>query len=231
MGVTADGRREPTLTLPAVTVRDRLPEPRVVDLDSAVGSDAGGQSLPVVDSVTISDEPSPVPIDEVPPPPPPPVAVQAPPPPPPPVAVQAPPQQPDAQDRRIIALRVVARHGERFTGTSLRQALQGEGFVHGDMQIFHRLTGDGRPLLSAASLTRPGSFDLATMDAALFRGLNLFAVLPGPLSGRETVDKLLLAGHTIAQRLRGDLLDSRGEALTEARLAEMRREAAAGDPV
>ena len=233
MGVTADGRREPTLTLPAVTVRDRLPEPRVVDLDSAVGSDAGGQSLPVVDSVTISDEPSPVPIDEVPPPPPP-VAVQAPPPsppPPPPVAVQAPPQQPDAQDRRIIALRVVARHGERFTGTSLRQALQGEGFVHGDMQIFHRLTGDGRPLLSAASLTRPGSFDLATMDAALFRGLNLFAVLPGPLSGRETVDKLLLAGHTIAQRLRGDLLDSRGEALTEARLAEMRREAAAGDPV
>jgi hypothetical protein len=231
MGVTADGRREPTLTLPAVTVRDRLPEPRVVDLGSAVGSDAGGQSLPVVDSVTISDEPSPVPIDEVPPPPPPPVAVQAPPPPPPPVAVQAPPQQPDAQDRRIIALRVVARHGERFTGTSLRQALQGEGFVHGDMQIFHRLTGDGRPLLSAASLTRPGSFELATMDAALFRGLNLFAVLPGPLSGRETVDKLLLAGHTIAQRLRGDLLDSRGEALTEARLAEMRREAAAGDPV
>jgi cell division protein ZipA len=86
-------------------------------------------------------------------------------------------------------------------------------------------------LLSAASLTRPGSFELATMDAALFRGLNLFAVLPGPLSGRETIDKLLLAGHTIAQRLRGDLLDSRGEALTEARLAEMRREAAAGDPV
>jgi cell division protein ZipA len=231
MGVTAEGRREPTLTLPAVTVRDRLPEPRVVDLDSAVGSDAGGQSLPVVDSVTISDEPSPVPIVEAPPPPPPPVAVQASPPPPPQVAVQASPPQPDAQDRRIIALRVVARHGERFTGTSLRQALQGEGFVHGDMQIFHRMTGDGRPLLSAASLTRPGSFELATMDAALFRGLNLFAVLPGPLSGRETVDKLLLAGHTIAQRLRGDLLDSRGEALTEARLAEMRREAAAGDPV
>ena len=240
-GVTADDRREPTLTLPAVTVRDRLPEPRIVDLDSAVGSDAGGQSLPVVDSVTISDEPAPATNDAPPPP-----TVQIPPPPsvqqpsaPPPSAPQPTgqpssspePQQPDAQDRRIIALRVVARHGERFTGTSLRQALQGEGFVHGDMQIFHRLTADGRPLLSAASLTRPGSFDLATMDAALFRGLNLFAVLPGPLSGRETIDKLLLAGHTIAQRLRGDLLDSRGEALTEARLAEMRREAAAGDPV
>jgi cell division protein ZipA len=241
LGATGDGRREPTLTLPAVAVRDRLPEPRVVDLDSAVGGDSGGQSLPVVDSVTISDEPAPA-TNDAPPPPtvqiPPPHSVQqpsAPPPSAPQPTVQPSsspePQQADVQDRRIIALRVVARHGERFTGTSLRQALQGEGFVHGDMQIFHRLTGDGRPLLSAASLTRPGSFELATMDAALFRGLNLFAVLPGPLSGRETVDKLLLAGHTIAQRLRGDLLDSRGEAFTEARLAEMRREAAAGDPV
>jgi cell division protein ZipA len=145
----------------------------------------------------------------------------------------APTPQPAPQvesERRIVALRVVARNGERFTGTSVRQALQGEGFVHGDMQIFHRTAGDGRALLSAASLTRPGSFDLATMDAALYRGLNLFAVLPGPLPARDTVDKLLLSGHTLAQRLRGDLLDSRGEPLTESRLAEMRREAAAADP-
>jgi cell division protein ZipA len=136
----------------------------------------------------------------------------------------------DVPERRLVALRVVARNGERFTGTSVRQALQGEGFVHGDMAIFHRTAGDGRTLLSAASLTRPGSFDLASMDAASYRGLNLFAVLPGPLPGRDTVDKLLLSGHTIAQRLRGDLLDSLGEPLTESRLAEMRREAAAADP-
>ena len=136
---------------------------------------------------------------------------------------------PAEQERRIVGLRIVARNGERFTGSSVRQALQGEGFMHGDMQIFHRSTGDGRVLLSAASLTRPGSFDLATMDSLLYRGLNLFAVLPGPLTGRETVDKLLLTGHTIAQRLRGELQDSRGELLNEARLAEMRREAAASD--
>jgi FtsZ-interacting cell division protein ZipA len=67
------------------------------------------------------------------------------------------------------------------------------------------------------------------MDSGLFLGLNLFAVLPGPLPGRDTVDKLLIAGHTLAQRLRGELRDARGEALTEARLTEMRREAAAGD--
>ncbi len=244
----AGGRREPTFSLPQVAVRDRLAEPRVVDLESAIGTPADGAGLLVVDSVTLSDDLSRAQSPFAPAPPETPEAapawvesvaaatVDAAPPPSPESASPAPPSPapqtvPQVEsERRIVALRVVARNGERFTGTSVRQALQGEGFVHGDMQIFHRTAGDGRALLSAASLTRPGSFDLATMDAALYRGLNLFAVLPGPLPARDTVDKLLLSGHTLAQRLRGDLLDSRGESLTESRLAEMRREAAAADP-
>ena len=227
------------LDLPEIGARDRLVDPPVVDLEAALRPNDGVRDIPVVDSVTITDQPEPVPAP-APPTAPPPAPASAPVPTTAPVAA-APPASPappaaapradwpDEQERRIVGLRIVARNGERFTGSSLRQALQGEGFVHGDMQIFHRSTGDGRVLLSAASLTRPGSFDLATMDSLLYRGLNLFAVLPGPLSGRETVDKLLLAGHTIARRLRGELQDSRGGLLDEARLAEMRREAAASD--
>ncbi len=249
----AGGRREPTFSLPQVAVRDRLAEPRVVDIESAIGTPADGAGLLVVDSVTLSDDLSRAQSPFAPAPPetpeaapawvepvaaatvdaaPPPSSESASPAPPAPATPSPAPQTaPQVEsERRIVALRVVARNGERFTGTSVRQALQGEGFVHGDMQIFHRTAGDGRALLSAASLTRPGSFDLATMDAALYRGLNLFAVLPGPLPARDTVDKLLLSRHTLAQRLRGDLLDSRGEPLTESRLAEMRREAAAADP-
>jgi cell division protein ZipA len=254
----AGGRREPTFSLPQVAVRDRLAEPRVVDLESAIGTPTDGAGLLVVDSVTLSDDLSraqspfaPAPpetpeaapawvepvaaatVDAAPTPSPESASPESASPQPASPATPSPAPQTAPQvesERRIVALRVVARNGERFTGTSVRQALQGEGFVHGDMQIFHRTAGDGRALLSAASLTRPGSFDLATMDAALYRGLNLFAVLPGPLPARDTVDKLLLSGHTLAQRLRGDLLDSRGEPLTESRLAEMRREAAAADP-
>ncbi len=230
------------LDLPEIGARDRLVDPPVVDLEAALRPNDGVRDIPVVDSVTITDEPEPLPTPAPAP------AVT----PPAPAAVQpatrlpaassmpsAPAAEPTVsapradrpaeQERRIVGLRIVARNGERFTGSSVRQALQGEGFMHGDMQIFHRSTGDGRVLLSAASLTRPGSFDLATMDSLLYRGLNLFAVLPGPLTGRETVDKLLLTGHTIAQRLRGELQDSLGELLNEARLAEMRREAAASD--
>ena len=132
---------------------------------------------------------------------------------------------PPEDQRRVVGLRIVGKGGERFTGASLRQALQGEGFVFGEMEIFHRPMSDGRVVMSAASLTQPGTFNPDAMDASLFRGLNLFAVLPGPLPGREAVDKLLLVGHTLAQRVRGELQDGRGQALTEARLAEMRREA------
>ncbi|MFM7626551.1 MAG: cell division protein ZipA C-terminal FtsZ-binding domain-containing protein [Gammaproteobacteria bacterium] len=207
------------LDLPEIGARDRLFDPPVVDFEAALRPNDGVRGIPVVDSVTITDEPA-----QAPAPAPAPAAAPA------PTATPAPRVElPADRERRIVGLRIVARNGERFTGSGVRQALQGEGFVHGDMQIFHRGLGDGRVLLSAASLTRPGSFDPATMDSLLYRGLNLFAVLPGPLPGRDTVDKLLLTGHTIAQRLRGELQDSRGEPLSEARLSEMRREAAASD--
>jgi cell division protein ZipA len=137
---------------------------------------------------------------------------------------------PPEEQRRIVALRVVPRAGERFNGSALRQALVGEGFVHGELDIYHKPLGDGRALLSAASLTRPGTFDPRTIDGLLFAGLNLFAVMPGPLPPRDTVERLVLVGRTLAQRLRGEALDGRGQPLTDARVAELRREASEGAP-
>lgn len=215
-------RVEPTLTLPEIHVRDRLAEPPLVDFDQAMIAEDRGSSIPVMQSSPIETRAA---------------AVE----PPAPAEIAAPDLSSSGEPERsapsmalpkdsepvIVALRVVAREGERFTGAALRQALQGEGFVHGEMDIFHRALADGRVLMSAASLTKPGSFDLVVMDSMRFLGINLFAVLPGPIAGRDAVDKLLSVGHTLAQRLRGQLLDSRGQALTESRLAEMRREAAA----
>lgn len=135
---------------------------------------------------------------------------------------------PPEDQRRIVALRVVPRAGERFNGSALRQALVGEGFIHGEFDIYHKPIGDGRVLLSAASLTRPGTFDPRTIDGLLFAGVNLFAVMPGPLPPRDTVERLLLVGRTLAQRLRGEALDAKGQPLTDARVAELRREAVEG---
>ncbi|MBM4213714.1 MAG: hypothetical protein FJ179_08360 [Gammaproteobacteria bacterium] len=214
-------RTKPTLTLPEMSAtRDRLVEPRLVDLDTARVEPGLGTDIPVMEGAPAGSEQFAAAAEDVAP-----VSTVS--------VAGAPAATASAavvlgEDQRVIvALRVVARGGERFSGASLRQALLGEGFVHGDMSIFHRQLADGRTLMSAASLTKPGNFDLATIDSTRFLGINLFAVLPGPMPGRETVDKLLLAGHTLAQRLRGDLLDSQGQPLTETRLAEMRREAAA----
>ena len=54
---------------------------------------------------------------------------------------------------------------------------------------------DGRVIVSAAALAQPGTFDPSIMDSQRFSGLNLFAVLPGPLPERETFDELVRAAR------------------------------------
>ena len=137
---------------------------------------------------------------------------------------------PADDQRSILALRVEARGSERIGGRTVRQSLLGEGFVFGKFDIFHLPLADGRVILSAASLTKPGSFSLASIDAQTFLGLNLFAVLPGPLSGVETLERLVASGRLLAQRMRADLLDTQGQPLTEARLLEMRAKLANSRP-
>lgn len=129
---------------------------------------------------------------------------------------------PAEAERQIVALRVVPRGTDRFAGRSVRQALTGEGLLHGPMGIFHLPRDDGRVLLSAASLTRPGSFQLDAMDTERFAGLNVFAVLPGALPADEIFDRLIEVGRGLAARLNAELRDQKGEPLTTARVVALR---------
>jgi FtsZ-interacting cell division protein ZipA len=127
--------------------------------------------------------------------------------------------------RRIVALRVVAPP-ERFPGRALRQALAAEGFMLGKFEIYHRAGPDGRAVVSAASLNKPGTFDPLAMDMQRFGGLNLFAVLPGPLPPGRAFEELLGAARGLNERLQGALQDERGEPLTPTRLAALREQVA-----
>ena len=129
---------------------------------------------------------------------------------------------PDEDVRKIVALRLVSGLGERFAGRAVRLALAAEGFVLGKFEIFHKPGPDSRAVLSAASLTKPGTFSLSTMDAQRFGGLSLFAVLPGPLSPLATFDELMATARALNDRLRGALQDERGEPLTPMRSASIR---------
>jgi len=144
----------------------------------------------------------------------------------------APPAQPSAstlrvewppeEDRRIIALRLVSVSPERFSGRAIRTALVAEGFVHGKFSIFHKPDAQHRAVLSAASLSKPGMFDLETIDSQRFAGLNLFAVLSRSQSTREPFEMLLACARNLNERLQGGLQDERGGPLTPSRVAALR---------
>ena len=129
---------------------------------------------------------------------------------------------PEEDTRKIIALRLVSGAGERFQGRAVRLALAAEGFLIGKFEIFHKPGPDSRAVLSAASLTKPGTFSPDTMDVQRFGGLSLFAVLPGPLSPLATFDELHTTARALNDRLRGALQDERGEPLTPMRSASLR---------
>jgi cell division protein ZipA len=129
---------------------------------------------------------------------------------------------PEDDTRKIIALRLVSGGGDRFAGRAVRLALAAEGFLLGKFDIFHKPGPDARAILSAASLTKPGTFAMSTMDSQRFGGLSLFAVLPGPLSPTATFDELLTTARSLNDRLRGALQDERGEPLTPVRSASIR---------
>jgi cell division protein ZipA len=135
---------------------------------------------------------------------------------------------PPDHERRILALRLVAPLPERFAGRSLRQALAAEGFVLGQFAIFHKPDEARRAVLSAASLTRPGTFDMETMDSQHYGGLSLFAVLPGPRPARQTFDELVFTARNLNERLHGVLQDEQGGPLTSARVALLREQLQGG---
>ena len=123
--------------------------------------------------------------------------------------------------RQVVALRLVAPP-ERFPGRAVRLALGAEGFLLGKFDIFHKPDQGRRAVVSAASLTRPGTFDLDTMDSQRYPGLSLFVVLPGPRPGQQAFDELVDVAQNLCERLQGELQDAQGEALTDESIQTLR---------
>jgi FtsZ-interacting cell division protein ZipA len=62
------------------------------------------------------------------------------------------------------------------------------------------------------------------MDGVSYRGVAMFAVLPGPLPPAQAFDALVEAAGALAGRLGGLLQDERGASLSMARLEQLRAE-------
>jgi cell division protein ZipA len=137
------------------------------------------------------------------------------------------PQMPNASEQqKIITVRVCAPGEARWSGATLLSALELHGLAYGRYQVFHRRHVDGRSLFCVASLIEPGTFDVARMSTEEFRGVTLFAVLPGPVEPLLTVDELLGAARGLAQELSGMVQDNKGMPLSPQRAAALRDEVA-----
>jgi len=130
---------------------------------------------------------------------------------------------PKEDERRIVTLRVIPRREPRLAGRTLRQAFANAGFWHGPLDIYHLPDDQGRVVVSAAALAQPGTFDPSIMDSQRFSGLNLFAVLPGPLAERDAFDALVGAARALADRLDASIADQYGDELTAQRIQRLRQ--------
>ena len=214
--------------MPARAIRENRPGPMTSgrmpaqeEAEEAIAEESEGEELavPVVESMSAAEPlDSSMTVAE------PPKSPESAPQLPPPILVTVRPivDWPPEDQRKLVSLRLVARPPERFRGNLVRQALAAEGFVLGDLDIFHKPDAQNRAVLSAASLTKPGTFDLETMDTQRFVGLNLFAVLPGPKTPRKAFEDLLVTARTLNERLEGALQDDHGGPLTPTRIQTLR---------
>jgi FtsZ-interacting cell division protein ZipA len=117
----------------------------------------------------------------------------------------------------IIAFNVMARQGQRFHGLDILNAIREQGFVFGDMNLFHVYPDQpakGAPMCSLANTVEPGSFDIEHMAELETPGLLLFMQLPGPLEGAVAFERLLQLGRALAEQLDGVLCDESRSVLT-----------------
>ena len=148
-------------------------------------------------------------------------------PPPPADASIAAPSGANAADlQRIVTIRVCAVGETRWPGAQLMAALETHGLAFGRYQVFHRKHTDGRSLFCVASLIEPGTFDVAEMADQEFRGITLFAVLPGPLEPLETMNELFDTARGLSEELSGMVQDGKGMPLSPQRAAALREDIA-----
>jgi cell division protein ZipA len=135
--------------------------------------------------------------------------------------------QPNSSElQKIVTVRVCAAGEARWSGATLLSALELNGLAYGRYQVFHRRHVDGRSLFCVASLIEPGTFDVARMSSEEFKGVTLFAVLPGPIEPVLTVDELLAAARGLAQELSGMVQDAKGMPMSPQRAAALRDDVA-----
>ncbi|MDV3503794.1 cell division protein ZipA [Marinobacter sp. M-5] len=119
--------------------------------------------------------------------------------------------------REVIVINVLARNGEDFKGTALKNLFEACGLEYGDMDIYHRHEQSDTisPVqFSVASAVEPGTFRPADMPGMATPGISFFMSLPGPSNALQAFDFMLETAQCVVRNMGGELKDERRSVMT-----------------
>ena len=131
-------------------------------------------------------------------------------------------KQSDAADE-IIYIHLQSRDG-LINGADLFRAMEKSGLSFGEMDIFHRLGENGKPLFSAANSVKPGGFELDNLMNIETPGIALFLRLSRVADPLHALDEMWAAAQTLARELDADILDKDRKPLSAQKQQNMRDE-------
>jgi len=133
---------------------------------------------------------------------------------------------------KIVTLYIAARAGEKLRGPDIVVAAEKAGLVYGHMNVFHRLVEghpERGPIFSVANIMKPGSFDMASIQALETPAIAFFLTLPAPIPALDAWEAMLPTAERMADLLGGVLLDESRNALGRQRVQHLRDELRAYD--
>jgi cell division protein ZipA len=138
----------------------------------------------------------------------------------------------DGAFEKIVTLYLAARAGEKLHGPDIVVAAEKAGLSYGHMGIFHRLLDNQPqrgPIFSVANIMKPGSFDMADIQALETPAIAFFLTLPAPVSALDAWETMLPTAQRMAELLDGVVLDESRNALGRQRIAHIRDDLRAYD--
>jgi len=129
-------------------------------------------------------------------------------------------------DELVIVMAIMARQDKQFSGLDILDTLLANGFVHGEMSIFHyhHDASDKPPVFSLTNAVEPGVFDMDSIETLRTPGLSLFMQLPGSMDARTAFETMLQKGRAVASDLHGELCDETRSVLTMQTIGHLKEE-------
>lgn len=125
----------------------------------------------------------------------------------------------------FVALTVMAKPDQPFSGELLFSALTTHHFYYGKDHSFDRHTNDNpmqSTLYSVLSIVEPGVFDIDEMPHQAFPGILLLMTLSTRMSPLVVFEKMLNSARQLAVSLNGELCDAHRKPLTAPMMSQIR---------